>query len=725
MVLITVSACGPPGMEPYPRLGIPDLSYPPLEIDPPAAPLAPEPTQVPDLTLCGPEVAERPTGHPVITPCQKDMWPSDLPSDAIYVEVNASGHGTKSSPFGRIQDALDAAPGGAVVAVAKGTYEEALRISRPVKLIGACAVETVVQAPAQDGQLVDSAGVEMENLHLQGTVQQNSGELSLKSVILSSNRTTAWLLLGGKASAEDVLVSSAGLRGVGVQFSSLKAKRMRIEQAGGEGLVVAGDTARLEASDLTVSRTGGIGVLVGDSAHVTVDHMLIDQSGERGLLAIGNAEVQLTCFEIRPPRDGELGGSGIEVAEGAAVEARRGIITRAREFGAAVGQERSRLLLEDVQIQETFSFGDIGGIGFSAQEGAMMTLRRVSVQDSQYVGGVILFQAKLNAEDLQIRGSGSDALWPNPGGLHVLDAKANVQRATLSENFGGNVWVAGPVSMLTIRDFVVEDGRVDWRSTHESGMGIVASQGAGLVADAGHILRNETAGILINEPGTTSTVSDILIQNTKPTPIGDFGLGVSVLRNATALIQRIRVEEGHGMGILTNGTRVQISDATILRTKPHLNGGWAGRGLSFETGSHVKLDRAHVEGAAEAGVFIAGATVSIKDITVLSTVGRTCGSTPCFGNGMAVFYKGVLTVDRFLSRGNALAGLQISDSEVDVRNGEISDNEIGVAFEGSGLELSRLSQGVRFIRNKRGLDSDVLPLPPEIGIPPRSYKRSH
>src|SRR5688572_30778703 len=72
--------------------------------------------------------------------CSSDEWASDLPSDrtVIYVRPGAAGNGTRSAPYGSIAAAIAATADGAVIALAKGAYDEAVAIDKAVTLWGAC-----------------------------------------------------------------------------------------------------------------------------------------------------------------------------------------------------------------------------------------------------------------------------------------------------------------------------------------------------------------------------------------------------------------------------------------------------------------------------------------------------------------------------------------------------------------------------------------------------------
>jgi hypothetical protein len=86
--------------------------------------------------------------HPV-APCPDGAW-YDAPASAIHVDAAstaAAPDGTVASPYSKLQDALDAAPEGATIALADGVYAEAIAIHKPVEIIGRCPTKASIEAP--------------------------------------------------------------------------------------------------------------------------------------------------------------------------------------------------------------------------------------------------------------------------------------------------------------------------------------------------------------------------------------------------------------------------------------------------------------------------------------------------------------------------------------------------------------------------------------------------
>src|SRR5690349_14601067 len=70
-----------------------------------------------------------------------------------FVAADSAGRGTASAPFGRIQDAINAAGPGDVISVGPGTYNESLHTIRG----GTAAAPIVLRAPQGRGSVVVTA----------------------------------------------------------------------------------------------------------------------------------------------------------------------------------------------------------------------------------------------------------------------------------------------------------------------------------------------------------------------------------------------------------------------------------------------------------------------------------------------------------------------------------------------------------------------------------------
>lgn len=82
-------------------------------------------------------------------PCEGRFGPiAEDDADAVFVDASFDGDnpiGTADAPYTSIQDAIDAASAGSIVAVAAGTYTEDIAITKPLALEGRCAREAIIE----------------------------------------------------------------------------------------------------------------------------------------------------------------------------------------------------------------------------------------------------------------------------------------------------------------------------------------------------------------------------------------------------------------------------------------------------------------------------------------------------------------------------------------------------------------------------------------------------
>ncbi|MCZ7686077.1 MAG: DUF1565 domain-containing protein [Sandaracinaceae bacterium] len=103
--------------------------------------------------------------------CPAGEWADGLGGDVLFVRAGASGgDGSRASPFGTIAAALAAARAGTIVALSKGSFDEAVVLSSGVSLRGACAAETRLTAAGSGGAVVEvtASGAALEGLTIAG-----------------------------------------------------------------------------------------------------------------------------------------------------------------------------------------------------------------------------------------------------------------------------------------------------------------------------------------------------------------------------------------------------------------------------------------------------------------------------------------------------------------------------------------------------------------------------
>jgi hypothetical protein len=187
-----------------------------------------------------------------VSACGGGTW-GDIPVDATteYVDGQYSGadsDGTSSKPWTSIQDGIDAATPGAIVAIAAGSYAENLVVSgNPVKLWGRCpAMVEIIGVSTTSSAVFVLGGADGSELRGVAVTGPSLG------ITVSGVRD---------AVLEAVWVHDTGERGINVEdtqgTTALAVRRTLVEDARFLGISNIGSSVTLD--DSVVRRTSPIG----------------------------------------------------------------------------------------------------------------------------------------------------------------------------------------------------------------------------------------------------------------------------------------------------------------------------------------------------------------------------------------------------------------------------------------------------------------------------------
>jgi hypothetical protein len=433
-----------------------------------------------------------------------------------------------ASPYGTILEALTGAPSGTVVALAKGTYEEVVRMPLATTLWGACAAETTVRTDAlsvvRDGVItIDTTRVVLKNLTVSGSregiVLREDAEATLEGVVvLEASASGISVFRDASLTADHVLVRDTGV--VDGQFGSAIAlapgatatlERFVALGSTQAALTAFGSTVVLErallADTLPVPRDGtfGVGVDAFGGADVTIRASVIEGSTHRAIQAYEAATVRVEDSVIRDTAgratDGQE-GRGVFVFETATLSLTRVLLSGHRE-SAILGLELgTALALEDVVVDGTLGTeAGYFGTALALQDGAEATVRRVFVTGSRGVAVALHSGSRLALEDLSIEDTESEAIDGRFGvalhaqtGATVTGARLRIVR---SRQAGLSALHAG--TELTLSDVeIVETHERACAETTCAGLGIgdavLSVEGAAITLDRFEIRDSARAG---------------------------------------------------------------------------------------------------------------------------------------------------------------------------------------------------------------------------------------
>jgi hypothetical protein len=667
--------------------------------------------------------------------CPAGEWPSDLPDTGVlYVRADegSGGSGTREDPFLRVQTALDAAEGG-TVALGKGTHDEELQIDGDVRMVGACAAETILtssRAASGYGVVEATEGrVEMVDLTVRGPGRQG-------------------IRFSGNARGD--------LQGVRIENTVLVA------------LGIYG-SAEVEARNLLIRNTqpnaegvGGRGISMEEGARLTLDRGHIARSHSEGIAVLGST-AEMTDVLVQGTKLAGQAGDGLAASFGATVEADGLVAENNEAFGVFATREEAEVHLRDSIVR------DNGDTGMQIGPRATASLSRVRVQGNQGTGAVVA-QASLRLEDVLSQGNGGR------GFVAQMQGDLQLARAVVSNNTGTGVLVASQ-SADSAASLSAEDARF-----RRNGGPAVQVQGGGTVS----LKRVRSAeswgtGLVFRDEGTDVTASDVQVAEPRPIdgadPLEDFARGLEVRVGAEATFDRVRIERAHQQGIFGERASVTARDVTVLQTQGpdelrrelgrgielnqcdstverarlvrnggvglFVHGGQAtlrdvliretrgtgtmrvsGDGIVANRGAQVDLRRAQLERnrAVSLAAFGGETSLTAADVTISETLERDCASDVCpdfsAGIGAGVYLGSEVTLERFRIADSALVGLQLAEGALSLRSGLVARNPVGINIQPQGTDLRDLVQDVAFMDNGQNVDATQLPVPSPVAPGP-------
>lgn len=569
----------------------------------PAAPCEAGQLALPGETTCRP-----------VAPCGDPPW-GNIPVEANtqYVDGSYGGgdsDGTATKPWTRVQDGIDAAAAGAMVAIAAGTYLESISVPGPIELWGRCPDLVHLAPPNSPPAAIqvwpDADGAEIHALSVTGAID--------------GVRIT---------DAQDVVL-----------------ERVRIHDAGMMGVQL---TAQAEAASATLRGS------------------LIEYAKSRGASASGaSLTIEDSVLRHTAAAPGSNGGHGIMASGGgtrprATVTIRRSAVTSTR--GMSIAASGADLLIEDSLVRDTEpyqphqSFGHAIMVNANAADPSTLTLRRsliercyntgVEVTDSDFemVSSIVRDVEAAQADGTRGYGVLVGGYWVEQAPRPTVTIRTSVIERThsLGLAFQG---AEGLVESTIVRDTAPQP------SDDEQGVGldVLHSSYTGQRSDATvrgcRIERSHSAGVFVY--GSDTAIDATLVRDTAPSRSdGSFGAGIAylidfeTLEPALGTIERSQVDGSHAAGIVVAGGDVSLMDVVVGDTHPQQLGADFGDGIVASSQvlllpellpTSVDIVRATVRDSARVGVacFAASVTLggSLLDCNTIALDGEPWEGTP-------------------------------------------------------------------------------------------------
>ena len=458
-----------------------------------------------------------------VAPCGAGTW-GDIPDapGTQYVDGAYAGDdsdGTQTRPWKTIQEGVDAAGRGTVVAVAEGSYLEDVRMSPlGARLWGRCParVEIVGTGDAIAALFVPlgASATEVHDIAIRGPALGIVVSGSLEVVL------------------DRVWVHDTGRNGVSIEDgygpTRVTVQRSLIESASEIGVYVAGAQATIDETVIVGTRprapdeTGGEGILAevneatNHRSSVEVRSSVVDRNRHVGIyVQESDATVEATVIRgTQPQASDDKAGEGIVVQQGTATEqprasiaVRSSVISDNREIGVLV--DGSDATIETTVIERTLpqASDERGGLGVYVYrdpvggQRSTLDLRASAVRDNLYVGVlVVASEARIEAtvvEDTQVQLLGEAFIGR---GIQVENdaasktpASATIVTSVVQRCFDIGIAVSG--AEATIQGTVVRDTLPLPDGSSGDGVTAFAEGGASIAVTASRIEGSARAAI--------------------------------------------------------------------------------------------------------------------------------------------------------------------------------------------------------------------------------------
>ncbi len=625
--------------------------------------------------------------------CPAGDFPEGLPATGVrYVRAGAvGGTGSSAAPFGTIAAALSGAPAGTVVAIAKGTYDEAVRVPAQVTLWGACVAQTVISPSTADP--------------IVGAVVALGAGVSVKYVTLSGARPGVV---------------------VGVRTSTANVEDVAIVNATGYG-VVAANGASVTGHSLVVRGTRQAqrhpaALYVEGGGSITVSRVAIEDNRGEGLVAFGEGSrldvTQVSVLRTQPLADGSL-GTALSVTLDAGVTVRE-FAFEANVASTVYSATRGTAVLENGVIRDTKPRPADRGLGNALVSIGLGRIEasRVTMEHNASVSAYAVHAgSSMSLTDCVVDDTKSEAATTSGGfGVVVLEgARLDAARlaVTRARACGVSVHLAG--STFTASDLTVLE-TLGQETDGAGGDGLVVARGAAATVRRARLERNRYTGLAAGTPGTVVDAEDVVIRDTRAEGKSKASSGLAVQDGTTLSLKRALVEQSQLLGLQIIGGEVVAEDLVVRDTRGESGNGPVGRGAHVQGGGKLRVTRGTFEGNREAGIAAinAGTDVTLTDVVVRDTQKRAC-VPQCpdeGGSGVAALGSAHVSASHFSISGNVTCGVELGDQgTMDLADGIVATNAIGVCVATEGFDVSRISSNVHFVENQTKVSGGFVPLP--------------
>lgn len=542
------------------------------------------------------------------TVCPADGWPTELPgTGVVFVRAGSSGgDGTRALPFGTVGAGLAAASIGDVVAVAVGTYDEAVVVPAGVTLQGACAEGVVLTSTASS--------------FAAGVLTVRGADTAIANLTIGPSARPGLWVQGAAASltVTDLVVTDVTMLGVNIEgAATFEGTRVVVRRPGPvDGMIL------------------GYGLNVEGGADATIDHLHVEGAVDFGVVAnleetvlrISDAVILDTAGLASGDR-----GFGLLANGGARIEATRVAVERATQIAAMAMGPGSFIELTDAVLRDTREGTDVElGRGLVVQSGAEGRVSRALIERNK-AAGIVVGDAQLLLEDVVVREISTATAHLGRG---IVGQRSNLvgRRIFVGDVLESGVEISGEGSTADIEDLTVVD--VAPSLSNGFGRGVSSYSGGALTLTRARIQRVFESGIGV-QWSSSLVARDVLIDDVQSRPLdGEAGYGVAAQLDSTVDLSNAIIRNTHQVAViaLEGTTRVDLDSIEVVgvESPPCVDGGGcvvSASGHAFGVYAEASLDATNfsVRSAVVCGVHVAaGGTAHLQDGEVAGSAIGAC-----------------------------------------------------------------------------------------------------
>jgi hypothetical protein len=447
------------------------------------------------------------------------------PDDAThYVDPDLTDAELGPRHFRSIIGAVEAAPAGAVIAIADGLYLESVVVDKRLRLVGRCPQRAGISTSRLGYPgltIVDAQEVTIEGLFVRdahpGLYVGDGAGVTLRDVLLLGNEGAGLYTTDGAAVhlersvAGQTLPYGDGTGGWGVLSdagSRVTLVDSVLDRNHEAALFVLDAGTEASVTRSIIRATHGRAVAAqGGAVAILEESGLIDNRGIGIFAADPGTEIHLLATAVEAPPVASRPYRGASIQDGARLVVAGGVIDGMREVALFVSAARAEIRGLVIGGPASDLAPDEAAYGVVLQGGAVMEADGLVVRERKDAGILVREESTLNLEGSLV--SGTAAWHADPIGVVVLGT-AQVSESTLDRNAGAGVAVYSGGRLTLDRVLIRGSSRVGgiyghgalvlgghleaWRSRldRSEGIALAATTGRALV-DESVLAGNDTA----------------------------------------------------------------------------------------------------------------------------------------------------------------------------------------------------------------------------------------